>query len=207
MTREVAVIGDIHGNSEALTGMLRLLSKWPDLLVFTGDYVNRGPDSAGVIQLLVDLSASGREAHFVAGNHDVAFYDAVTSGNLFPLLSVGGATAIKSYVRDPRGDVVQQLRTLVPQSHLEFFRKLVPSFELNGLAVTHRRNDPVRDKGRDYYRVFGHTPTADGRPHIGAHSAAIDTGCGLSTDGPLSCFLWPARSTVQVDARGAEITR
>lgn len=206
MTSEVAVIGDIHGNSAALTGMLRLLEDWPGLLVFTGDYINRGPDSAGVIQLLVDLSAGGRETHFVAGNHDVAFYDAVTTGKLFPLLSIGGAAVIKSYVQDPTGDVGQQLRTLVPQSHLEFLRGLLPSFVYDGLAVTHRRNDPLRDNGPDLYRVYGHSPTADGKPRIGARSAAIDTGCGLSTDGPLTCFLWPTRSALQVDASGSKLS-
>jgi serine/threonine protein phosphatase 1 len=206
MTRELAVIGDVHGNSTALTGMLRLLSGWPGLLVFTGDYVNRGPDTAGVIQLLVDLAASGRETYFVAGNHDVAFYDAVTSGDLFPLLSMGGAAAVKSYVEDPKGDVGQQLRELVPQSHIEFLRVLLPLFVCDGLAVTHRWNDPIPDQWSDHYRVHGHTPTADRKPHIGAHSAAIDTGCGLSTDGPLTCFLWPMRTARQVDARGVEIT-
>jgi len=205
MTREVAVIGDVHGNRAALTGMLRLLSQWRGLLVFTGDYVDRGPDSAAVIELLVDLSASGRETYFVAGNHDVAFRDAVITGKLFPLLSMGGATAIKSYVEDPKGDVGQQLRELVPESHMDFLRGLLPLFVCDSLVVTHRRNDPVPDRLSDHYRVYGHTPTADRKPRIGTRSAAIDTGCGLSTDGPLSCFLWPMRTAMQVDAQGVEI--
>lgn len=206
MTGEVAVIGDIHGNSAALTGMLRLLNDWAGALVFTGDYVNRGPDAAGVIQLLVDLSVGRPDTFFIAGNHDVAFRDALASGRAFPLLSMGGATTIKSYVESPKGNVGEQLRDSVPRRHVQFFNGLVPWFMNDRLAVAHGPNDPIFDQAADRYRVYGHVPTADRRPKIGERSAAIDTGCGSSADGRLTCFFWPARTAKQVDGNGVELT-
>jgi hypothetical protein len=206
MTEEVAVVGDIHGNSAALRGMLHLLTAWEGLLVFAGDYVNRGPDSAGVIQLLVDLSTDRSNTFFVAGNHDVALRDAIASGNLLSFLSMGGAATIKSYVEAPRGDVGEQLRHSVPPDHIEFLDKLLPSFTHDRLVVAHRSNDPIFDQTGDQYQVYGHVPTADGKPRIGAQSAAIDTGCGSWPDGRLTCFFWPARIAKQVDAQGVELT-
>lgn len=205
MTKGVAVVGDIHGNSAALSGMLGVLSDWEGLLVFSGDYVNRGPDSAGVIQLLVELSASRPDTLFIAGNHDVTLRDAIASGNVFPLLSMGGAPTIKSYVEVPRGDVGEQLRQKVPPSHIAFLDKLLPSFTHGHLVVTHSPDDSVVDQAGGLYRVYGHIPTADQRPRIGDRSASIDTGCGVTPDGRLTCFFWPARTAMQVDAEGVEV--
>lgn len=206
MIDEVAVIGDIHGNSAALRGMLRVLNDWTGVLVFTGDYVNRGPDGAGVIELLVDLSVRRPDTFFIAGNHDVALREAIASGKVFPLLSMGGATTIKSYVESPKGNVGEQLRQSVPPRHRAFLDRLLPWFMDDRLAVAHGPNDPIFDQVGDRYRVYGHVPILDGRPKIGNRSAAIDTGCGTSTDGRLTCFFWPARIARQVDARGVELT-
>lgn len=205
MTKEIAVVGDIHGNSSALSGMIRMLSNWTGLLVFSGDYVNRGPDSAGVIELLVELSTRRTGTFFVAGNHDLALRDAIASGNVFPLLSMGGAPTIKSYIEAPKGDVGEQLRQKVPPSHIRFLNQLLPSFTHNLLTVTHKSNDSIDTQPGNPYRVYGHIPTSNREPRIGTHSAAIDTGCGLSADGRLTCFFWPSRTAKQVDADGVEV--
>ena len=62
------VIGDVHGMRAALESLLGEISKRDrsPRFLFTGDYVNRGPDSRGVIDLLLSLSG----AAFVRGNHD-----------------------------------------------------------------------------------------------------------------------------------------
>lgn len=205
MSGEVAVVGDIHGNPNALAGMLRLLNDWTGDLVFTGDYVNRGPDPAGVVQILVDLSATRPNTYFVAGNHDVALRAAIASANVFPLLAMGGAPTIKSYVQSPKGNVGEQLRTSVPPSHIEFLDDLRPWFMNEGLVVAHDPNDPIFLQAANRYRVHGHVPTADRRPDIGEFEAAIDTGCGSSFDGRLTCFFWPACAAKQVDHRGVEL--
>lgn len=62
------VIGDVHGMRLALEGLLDAIAKRDPSpkLIFAGDYVNRGPDSQGVIKLLLTLE----NASFVRGNHD-----------------------------------------------------------------------------------------------------------------------------------------
>ena len=76
-------IGDIHGDLAALT---KLFARLPtlvadDTVVFLGDYVDRGPDSAGVVAWVRELSASG-SAKVVAlrGNHEDAWLQVVDGG-------------------------------------------------------------------------------------------------------------------------------
>ena len=65
------IIGDVHGMLRSLTALLDLVSRADPAaqLLFVGDYVNRGPDSRGVIDLLLTLN----NARFVRGNHDDVF--------------------------------------------------------------------------------------------------------------------------------------
>jgi hypothetical protein len=65
--RRLVIIGDVHGQLSSLHALLRKVEfkKETDHLVFTGDMVSKGPDSAGVVQLAMDLGASA-----VRGNHE-----------------------------------------------------------------------------------------------------------------------------------------
>src|SRR5687768_3911030 len=65
------VIGDIHGMLSPLENLLAAVERKDPKreLLFVGDYVNRGPQSKGVIDLLLSLS----NARFVRGNHDDIF--------------------------------------------------------------------------------------------------------------------------------------
>lgn len=66
----VLAIGDIHGCSRALEALLATVNPTPDdLVIALGDYVNRGPDSAGVLDRLVALHASHRLVA-LRGNHE-----------------------------------------------------------------------------------------------------------------------------------------
>lgn len=69
--REIA-IGDIHGRLDALEAMLRRLAPVPqDVLVFLGDYIDRGPDSAAVLNCLIELDRKrGERDIFLMGNHE-----------------------------------------------------------------------------------------------------------------------------------------
>jgi len=64
---KTVVVGDIHGCLEEFKGLLDLCAynKETDRLILAGDIVDRGPDSAGCIQLAIDSNAE-----FVIGNHD-----------------------------------------------------------------------------------------------------------------------------------------
>ncbi|MGH7806272.1 MAG: metallophosphoesterase family protein, partial [Candidatus Binatia bacterium] len=65
-------IGDIHGCREELDVLLDAMGPAAgDKLVFVGDYVDRGPDSQGVVSRLLSLAEkSGAECVFLKGNHE-----------------------------------------------------------------------------------------------------------------------------------------
>ncbi len=87
----IAVISDIHGNLKALQSMIDLLSYEFDGTVFVGDYVNRGTDSRGVIELLSSLNRTRDDFHFLKGNHDEAFLAVLEGGSLPSFFAMGGA--------------------------------------------------------------------------------------------------------------------
>lgn len=70
MPDRVIAIGDIHGCSRALESVLGAIRPRPtDLIVTLGDYVNRGPNSRGVLDQLIELSGRCRLVS-ILGNHD-----------------------------------------------------------------------------------------------------------------------------------------
>lgn len=95
-------IGDIHGASTALDALLAAVRPTPDdRLVFLGDYVDRGPDTKGVLDRLIQL----RTTHTVVclrGNHEVMMTQARTAKAERKMwLSVGGTQALASYGKAP----------------------------------------------------------------------------------------------------------
>lgn len=91
-------IGDIHGCSKALRTLLDAVQPGPDdVLVTLGDYVDRGPDSKGVLDMLIDLETR-TQLKPLLGNHEILFLDAL-NGRVDPAgwLRVGGAETIGSY--------------------------------------------------------------------------------------------------------------
>ena len=72
----IYAVGDIHGYLDQLDRALALIQAdgGPDAqIVFVGDYTDRGPDSRGVIQRLLDGVNAGRPWHVLRGNHDRMF--------------------------------------------------------------------------------------------------------------------------------------
>jgi serine/threonine protein phosphatase 1 len=116
VTRRTIAIGDIHGCSAALEALIDAIEPSPDdTLVTLGDYINRGPDSRGVLDLLIGLS--GRCALVpLLGNHDQVLLE-VRMG-LHPLswfLGMRGAATLESYGRSRGID-------LIPDEHFEFLQ-------------------------------------------------------------------------------------
>src|SRR5947209_5335936 len=114
MPSRTIAIGDIHGCSEALDALLAAIRPRPDDVIITlGDYIDRGPDSKGVLDLLIDL---GRRCRLnpILGNHDQMLLD-VRSGKypIYWLLDIGGTTTLDSY--GPGRDL-----GLIPAEHYEF---------------------------------------------------------------------------------------
>src|ERR1700733_657122 len=125
MTIQTAFIGDVHGRLRPLLGILdELNSRSINQAVFLGDYLNKGPESAQVLECLISVSESG-SVTLLRGNHESAFLNALETNNMGPFLKMGGAATIRSYVGGNVGpDVAADLKAHVPQKHIEVLRRM-----------------------------------------------------------------------------------
>lgn len=200
MTRTIAFIGDVHGHPAPLLGMIHELhSRQIDHLVFLGDYLNKGPSSAQVLEHLSALSSS-HSITLLRGNHESAFLEALETGNLGSFLKMGGAATIRSYVGGNVGpDVITELRAHVPPEHIELIRRMPSQFESRDVVASHKP-----PKSRDSrFCISAHIPVGE-LPIIESDSAQIDTGCG-TVGGRLTALLWPSLAFIQVDALGSPV--
>ena len=152
------IIGDIHGMLRPLQTLLQAVAERDAEadLFFCGDYVDRGPNSAGVIDLLLTLP----NAHFVRGNHDDAFDfvlhaaayaphpDFNSPGAMFSAMAFAGMdetfvsygadrTAVREAARWPTGALMAELAACVPERHRTFIRNLPPVVERDEFFVAH----------------------------------------------------------------------
>jgi serine/threonine protein phosphatase 1 len=136
MPGRILAIGDIHGCSAALDAVLAAARPQPDDTVVTlGDYVDRGPDSRGVIERLIALGERCRLVP-ILGNHDEMLLD-VVSLNLSVLqgwLMFGGDATLASYgCSTPDG---------IPDGHVDFLRNCVPWYETERHFFVHASYHP-----------------------------------------------------------------
>jgi serine/threonine protein phosphatase 1 len=200
VTDDLAFVGDIHGNVVALDALWRALPRdpWPHV-VFLGDYIDRGQDSAGVLQRLIDWSSLGR-ATVLAGNHELTLLRALETGDLRPFLKIGGAATIRSYVDGNVGpDALASFAAAFPRDHLRFLQSLSALFQADGVVAQH---EPTKSSD-PRFQISAHRPVGD-LPLISVNSAEIDTGCN-GASGRLTGLLWPSLDVIQVDSTGRRI--
>ena len=96
-------IGDIHGMATSLDALLEAVRPTDaDQLVFLGDYVDRGPDSCGVIERLLVQKECFPKTVFLRGNHEIMMAQArVSKSDSRIWQSVGGREALNSYAKRP----------------------------------------------------------------------------------------------------------
>ena len=200
MTGEIAFVGDVHGNLLALRGLWHAIdTRGADRAVFLGDYLNKGKDSRGVIETLLDYQAMGRVT-LLKGNHETAVLDAFDTGELATFLKMGGAMTIRSYVGHRSGpDVLDEFRASFPSDHLEALRHMPETFETDDVVAQHIPRDGPSGK----YTISAHVPVGQ-LPRLRRNSAQIDTGCGGAT-GRLTALFWPSLDYIQVDDLGGVI--
>src|SRR5262249_46091587 len=151
-------VGDIHGRLDLLDKMLEIIeqdgaSREParTVLVFLGDYVDRGNDSKGVINRLTSGLPEQACTVFLKGNHEdllLSFLDEPISG--LNWLHNGGETALMSYgvnagtVNDAiwlghKGllEAAALFRSLLPDDHLRFYRSLKLSYRSGDYFFAH----------------------------------------------------------------------
>jgi len=197
MTRHLA-IGDIHGCITALTTLLDVVElRDDDTIVTLGDYVDRGPDSRAVLDLIIDLGESHQLVP-LRGNHEIMMLDAREKKSwLGPWLSYGGEATLQSY-----GGSFDD----VPDAHIAFLEKnLLACYECESHIFVHANLAPnvaledqpdaalywqkYKDPGPHYSgktMVCGHTAQLSGLPLSNGHSVCIDT--WAHGEGWLSCL-------------------
>jgi serine/threonine protein phosphatase 1 len=209
-------IGDIHGCLRALDGIMDMVHPQPDdLVVALGDYVDRGPDSRGVIDRLLELRGRCRLVT-LRGNHDQMMLDAQSSyETLREWLLCGGNKALASYAGPGEPGGLDD----VPDHHWQFLDETQPFFETETHFFVHGNVYPEMplDEQPEYMlyweklergaaahysgkvMICGHTAQKSGIPLDLGHAVCIDT-C-VYGPGWLTCLdvrsgqLWQARQT------------
>jgi len=122
-------IGDIHGCFKAVSSLIEAIAPTKDdLLVFLGDYIDRGPDSRGTVDFLLDLKANFRTV-FVKGNHELLFEDAVVREQDPTLwFHNGGRMTLTTY-----GGKISS----IPEKHRRFLVDTVPYHETDRDIFVH----------------------------------------------------------------------
>jgi serine/threonine protein phosphatase 1 len=196
-------IGDLHGELKMLEAMLdKLPLTEDDLVVFLGDYIDRGPDARGVIDRILQLREQGLKLIALKGNHEAMYLNYLRGEDADGLfLNNGGRSTIRSY------------RTLCnrngypPAAHLEFLESLALFHEAGNDFFVHAGARPcvaLDDQAEedllwirsdflgcsfDFGKriIFGHTPCR--KPLIQPDKIGIDT--GATYGGKLTCLCLP----------------
>jgi serine/threonine protein phosphatase 1 len=147
--KRVYAVGDIHGRLDLLNELMELVradakatSAAPQL-VFLGDYVDRGPDSKGVLDRLIEIGQERPDAVFLKGNHEEAMLAFLTDPREYEdWLGWGGAETLESYgVSSPWtrecGDIAADLADRLPKSHVEFLESLKLTHTLGDYIFVH----------------------------------------------------------------------
>lgn len=189
-----AAIGDIHGCLDQLQNLLERCKQDAGAqelkLIFLGDYVDRGPDSRGVLDFLIDLQTYSRDQIIcLMGNHEAMLLDAINDEDREALcLQNGSIETLRSFRTSKAANI--------PDKYQAWLRSL-PKFYDDGKrffahAGVHpdrpldRQNEhdllwirePFLSTEKDYGRlvVHGHTPTPTGLPDQRLTRLNIDTG-------------------------------
>lgn len=203
----IYAVGDIHGKLDCLQAVHALIDddrrrRAPSrtMEIYVGDYVDRGPESAAVIDQLIQRGTQC-PCIFLRGNHEQMFED-VLSGqmDLAAWREVGGLETIRSYGVDPRRLAADPqlapalIHDSVPPAHREFLSALRPMATMAGYIFVHaglrpgvpldkqnlldllwiREEFTHSDKDFGAIVVHGHTPVEE--PELLHNRVNLDTG-------------------------------
>ncbi|WP_234572238.1 metallophosphoesterase family protein [Rhodohalobacter sp. 614A] len=215
MSQKIVAIGDIHGCVRSLKTLWNQLKPHKDAIhVFIGDYIDRGPDSKGVVDFLLDVQYD-RKCVFLRGNHEQMLLNALNKDEMDLWMYNGGEVTLKSY---------NHARHIsdIPAEHIEFYRNTKLYFETDDYFFVHAGVPPHQTLekskedakamryflwGREHLNafevpweklvIFGHTP----RPYPIQKNGmiGIDTGCVYSElgYGKLTALVLPEKEFIQ----------
>ena len=204
------VVGDIHGRRDLLEQLLELIQedilkrrKLKNTIVFLGDLIDRGPDSADVVERLLTYRPPFAKTAFLMGNHEEVLLRVLDgdSALLGQWLKFGGAECLRSYGGDPIAMKTMQpdqalalAKQCVPDRHAEFLRSFADTISFGGYLFVHAGvrpgtsladqmqsdlrwiREPFLGDERDHGCVVVHGHTISERVELRSNRIGIDTG-------------------------------
>jgi len=215
MKEKYLVIGDIHGCAGSLKKLIKKIGKKElsrRIIVFIGDYIDRGPDSKGVVDFLLKLSTV-YNCTFLRGNHEQMLLDSLQENKEKLWFVNGGLDTLGSYGVSKAQEI--------PSSHQNFYlaTKLYHDttdyfFVHAGISPKKKISQSITDNDPDEFLwtrshldtectrwektvVFGHTPVSE--VVMEKNKIGLDTGCvypdrGL---GKLTAIKLPEKEIIQ----------
>ena len=216
----IHVVGDVHGNVDALRDVFSridadvpLLGARRSVQIFLGDYVDRGPASREVLELLITRSRTD-ELLLLKGNHEAMLLEFLDNpsllghwrqyGGLQTLISYGLKPTINPTL-DEQKELALELARCIPPAHRKLIGTMPSSFSVGDFFFVHAGVRPgipfkqqkeedllwIREEfllhERDYEKivVHGHTPVAE--PAVLSNRINLDVGAYAT--GRLACLV------------------
>ncbi len=221
--QRVYAIGDIHGRLDLLEKLhLTILDDAKDAfvsdmtvtLVYLGDYIDRGPQSKGVIDCMVGEWPSEINPVFLCGNHEATLLNFLDDHSVLNAWrNFGGVETLHSYgvdvslLRETDGllRIQREFKERIPPDHLQFYQTLQTTAMIGGYFFVHAGVRPgvsldqqkeddllwIRDEFLESNKfhgkviVHGHSPSE--QPEIWPNRINVDTGAYLT--GKLTCLV------------------
>lgn len=212
--RRVYAIGDIHGRLDLFERLLELIDQddagrapLPCHLILLGDLMDRGPQSAAVIERAMALSGASQNVHLIKGNHEEVFVGAARGSAQYAgyCRRIGGTATIASYGLDPGismamtdAEIATWMLGNVPRDHVDFLDGFTDSLVMGDYLFVHAgirpgvpleqqdvadlrwiRGEFLHDReAHPYMVVHGHSITSEVDEQ--ANRIGIDTGAWSS---------------------------
>lgn len=223
----IYAIGDVHGRLDLLDLLHEKIKKDAErksadnkIVIYLGDYIDRGRESKGVIDRLINNPLSNFDKIYLKGNHEIGFQAFMNRENQADAwLLWGGDATLCSYQVDVRGTkgqkvspdkMAEQLRKNLPQSHEKFYKSLKLCHILGDYIFVHAGLRPKVDFNQQSEKdittireefifsrydfgkkiVFGHSVFSE--PLNTANKLGIDTGAYAS--GVLTCAVLESKN-------------
>jgi serine/threonine protein phosphatase 1 len=196
----IYAVGDIHGYADLLHDLMAQIERdakqyagRPIEVVFLGDYVDRGPDSRGVIARLREWQP-GFSLTFLKGNHEYLLVQTIKEPELKPSADMGQDETFESYLDhedEMAGDLywmdqlplTRQVETQ-GQAYLFVHAGIIPDRKLSDQperALIWIREEFLNHEGdHGFIVVHGHTPNANGWPELKSNRINVDSGVYFS---------------------------
>lgn len=204
-------IGDVHGRIDLLDELLAKIEadiaerrRRENFMIFLGDLIDRGPDSAAVIERLRSYKPGNATTIFLSGNHEEVMLRVLAgekAGLLADWLEFGGAECLMSYGLDPaalalktEASALKAIKAAVPQAHADFLASFADTFRFGDFLFVHAGirpgldiaeqsqtdlrwiREPFLDDTKDHGFVVVHGHTISSKVEERANRIGLDTG-------------------------------